>query len=171
MEKAAFLDKDGTLVDNSQYPDVIPSDILLDNVFEGLKNLQNKGYKLIIISNQPWIAKGRITKEEVDRIFFNIIEKMKNEGISILDYFYCPHQSSDNCECKKPKSGMFIEASEKHNLDLSESIIIGDMDADILAGKNLGMKTFLVLTGKGKESIDSLPDYIIENLNSIKEII
>ncbi|MGC9309206.1 MAG: D-glycero-alpha-D-manno-heptose-1,7-bisphosphate 7-phosphatase [Candidatus Nanoarchaeia archaeon] len=170
-EAVIFLDKDGTLVDNAGYPEKIPSDELLDNIIEGLRYLQDKNYKLIIISNQPWISKNKLTKQEVEQIFSNLINKLNKQGIKILDYFYCPHQSSDNCNCKKPKPGLIHQAINKYNIDLNHSYIIGDMDSDIALAKNLGIPSILVLTGRGRDFMHLSSDYVIENINQVKEIL
>jgi histidinol-phosphate phosphatase family protein len=173
MNSAIFIDKDGTLVDCKGYPEIIPVDKILENdVLEGLKYLQEKGYKLIIISNQPWIAKGRIAKEGIEEVFKSLVKKFHAKGIEITDYFYCPHQTSDNCECKKPKPKMIFDAAKKHDIDLQKSFFVGDMDKDVNAGKNAGIKTILVKTGKGKYFLDKVqPDFIIENLNAITTIL
>lgn len=173
MEKAIFLDKDGTLVDNSQYPREIPKDELLEkDILSGLRYLQNKRYKLFILSNQPWIAKKKMSEREAIEIFESVVAKLGKKGIKIDDYLYCPHQTSDNCECKKPKPFLVFRAAEKYNLDLNQSYIIGDMDLDILTGKNSNMKSILVLTGRGKEFKDIVQaDYVINNLNEISKIL
>jgi D,D-heptose 1,7-bisphosphate phosphatase len=171
MIPAIFLDKDGTIVDNSGYPEIIPSDEILKQAMEGLKYLQERGFMLIIISNQPWISKSKLTKEKVEDIFQSVKTKLEKLGITITDYFYCPHQHSDNCDCKKPKPGLILKAREKYNIDLEKSYIVGDMDSDILLGKNLNIKTILVKTGRGKDFLDTNPDFIIENLNSVKSIL
>jgi len=169
--KAFFLDKDGVLVDNSSYPK-IPGDHILENdILLGLKYIQEKGYKLIIISNQPWISKGLMSSEKVDKIFKSIIKKLEEKGIFIDDYSYCPHQTSDKCDCKKPKIKLGLEMASKHNINLKDSFVVGDMDSDINFGKNLGVKTVLVKTGRGKDFINYGADYIIENLNKIGEIV
>jgi D-glycero-D-manno-heptose 1,7-bisphosphate phosphatase len=170
-ERVFFLDKDGVLVDNSNYPPIIPSDNILEReILDGLKYIQEKGYKLIIISNQPWIAKGKRTQEEIEEIFINLKENFLSFGIKIDDYFYCPHQSSDNCECKKPKTGLIKKVLEKYQVDFTNSFMVGDMDLDILFGKNIGVKTILVLTGNGNDFKNSNPDYIIKNLNCVNKI-
>lgn len=173
MNKAFFIDKDGTIVDNSKYPKIIPSDeILEDKVIEGLRYLEEKDYKLIIISNQPWISKGKMSKDEVEDIFKSLVKKLKDKGIKIEDYFYCPHKNEDECLCRKPKPGMILKAAEKHNIDLEKSFMIGDTDKDIIAGKEAGIKTILVETGHDKKfkSIVS-PTYILKNLNEIARIL
>lgn len=173
MYKAIFLDKDGTLVDNSGYPEIIPKDKLLEeNILDGLRYMQEKEYKIFIFSNQSWIAKNMMSKYEVEQVFQNVVKKLKKQGIVIYNYFYCPHQKSDNCDCRKPKNKLILEAAKKHNLDLTKSYIVGDSDVDILAGKHSNMKTILVLTGRGKEFKDSVQaDYVINDLNAIKEVL
>lgn len=171
-DKAFFLDKDGVLVDNSWYPSIIPSDKILESdVLSGLKYIQERGYKLIIISNQPWIANGRKTQEEIEKTFINLKEKFLSFGIKINDYFYCPHQSSDKCECKKPKTGLIREVLKKYDINFLDSFMVGDTDLDIIFGKNIGVKTVLVLTGRGKDFQNSGSDYIIKNLNCVNKII
>lgn len=172
MNKAVFLDKDGTLVDNSNYPFVIPSDKLLKNILKGLKLIQEKGYELFIVSNQPWISKKKLSIKEVDKIFKSIILQLNEKGILIKDYIYCPHSSKDNCDCKKPSSKMIKQLANKHNICLKESFTIGDMEKDILAGNNSGTKTILVLTGNGKKFKDyTKATYILKNLDEISKII
>ena len=172
MNKICFLDKDGTLVDNSQYPDIIPSDkILKDDIIEGLKYLQEQGYKLIIISNQSWISKGRHTEEQTENIFKSLIKQLELYNIHIEAYFYCPHLRTMQCECKKPNNKLILDALKKYKGDSKKSLIIGDMDRDILAGKKSGIKTVLVQTGCGNQFLDCNPDHIIKNINQIGEII
>jgi D-glycero-D-manno-heptose 1,7-bisphosphate phosphatase len=171
MLKVFFIDKDGTLVDNSNYPEIIPSDELLPNVLDGLRLINRKNFKIIIVSNQPWISKGRADREEIERIFSSLINQLKKEEVIIHDYIYCPHKSLDNCNCKKPKTGMFEEMAKKHNIDVSSSYMVGDMDVDILAGKRIGAKTVLVRTGRGKDFENIGADFVIDNLNKIGEVI
>ncbi len=172
MNKICFLDKDGTLVDNSQYPEIIPSDKLLKNdVIKGLQLLQKQGYKLIIISNQSWISKGKHTIEKTKEIFESLISQLKEYNIIIEKYYYCPHTRSMQCECKKPNNILILEALKKYKGDPKKSLIIGDMDRDIIAGKRSGIKTVLVQTGCGKRFLECNPDHIIKNINAIGEVI
>jgi histidinol-phosphate phosphatase family protein len=112
-----------------------------------------------------------MSSEKVDKIFKSIIKKLEEKGIFIDDYSYCPHQTSDKCDCKKPKIKLGLEMASKHNINLKDSFVVGDMDSDINFGKNLGVKTVLVKTGRGKDFINYGADYIIENLNKIGEIV
>ncbi|HLD79131.1 MAG TPA: HAD-IIIA family hydrolase [Candidatus Nanoarchaeia archaeon] len=172
LHKAVFLDKDGTLVDNSQYPYVIPTDKLLAaEVVEGLLYLQQKGYKLFIVSNQSWISKRRLSQQQVEEVFQNLIATLGTHNVIISGYYYCPHRKTDNCDCRKPKTKLIELAAREHFIDLSQSFFIGDMDLDVATGKNSGMKTVLVLTGKGREYNSNLkPDFVIKNINHIKGV-
>lgn len=169
MNPAFFLDKDGTLVDNSEFPSIIPADKLLrECILEGLREIQKKGYKLIIISNQPWISKGKMTPEEVENNFRSVVGQLAKEGVYIDAYYYCPHQTSDNCECKKPKGKMILQAALENKIDLENSYMVGDGEIDIGAGKNAGVKTILVRTGLGKDYNSPLePDIIVQDINAI----
>jgi len=176
--KAAFIDKDGTLVEYRRYGENpsardILDDVLMENeILNGLIHLQNKGFKFIIVSNQPFVSRGNVTEKQMDGLFLDLILKLRVRGIEIFDCFYCPHQESDYCECRKPKAGMILDAAKKHDIDLTESFMIGDTDKDVLAGKSAGIKTVLVLTGEGEKFRNIVqPTHIVKNINEIINII
>jgi len=170
--KAFFIDKDGTIVDNSKYPDVIPTDeLLLQDILGGLRLIQNRGYQIFIVSNQSAIAKGRLSFSEVERIFQNIVKKLEKYNIQIRAYVYCPHKSEDNCECKKPKTQLIDKLVELYEIDRGESFVVGDMDKDVFLAKNAGIKSVLVKTGRGVDFMHTEPDYIISNLNEIWRVL
>jgi histidinol-phosphate phosphatase family protein len=173
MDKAFFIDKDGTLVDNSLYPTVIPSDDLLEkDVVQGLQYLQANGFKLIIISNQSWVAKGRLSHEEVENIFLRLRNRLAKHNIHITQHYFCPHQKGDNCSCRKPLIHNILAAAAKYNLDLSRSYMMGDMEEDVLAGKNAGLTTVLVQTGCGRQYASlTRPDFVIENVNAVWKVV
>lgn len=178
MEKAFFIDKDGTLTDYHGYSnpplasEVLYDRVLFDEVVDGLKHIQSKGYKLILISNQPFVSTGIVTKEQMDNLFNNLINSLKERGVSIDDFYYCPHGKNEGCFCRKPEPGMIIQAAEKHGIDLSQSFMVGDDKKDVLAGKNAGTKTVLVLTGVDRENSARInADHIVDNVNSLMEVI
>ena len=177
MEKAVFIDKDGTLVSYVPYSDpptreeVLDDKIMYSKVIEGLKHLRSKGFKLIVISNQPWISRKIVTEDEITIKFDELIEGFKKEGIVIDDYYFCPHQGSDGCDCRKPKAGLIKKAAVDHGIDLSASYFIGDSSKDILAGKNAKLSTIFVKTGSGIDGSLVSPDHTIENINGVIEIV
>jgi D-glycero-D-manno-heptose 1,7-bisphosphate phosphatase len=172
MEKkgAIFLDKDGTIVDSSMYPEVPRSDILTEHVIDGLKYLQEKGFALFIVSNQSWVSKGKISLQDAHSIFEEVIKKLSEHRIKIQDYIFCPHKTEDYCSCRKPRPGMILQLAKKHDLDLSKSYLIGDFDEDIETGKNAGVKTILTLTNS-QTHYNNSPDFIIKNLNEVRRIL
>ncbi len=148
MEKAVFLDKDGTLVDNSRYPDVIPTDeIYVDKTVRGLRALRDAGYRLFIISSQPWVARGRMTAGEVEDVFKNVVKKYLAHGVRIDGYGFCPHARSEGCRCKKPDTLLLERIADQYTIDTSASYFVGDMADDIRTGRNFGLQPVMVATG------------------------
>jgi len=143
--KAIFLDRDGVLnkaiVKNRKpYP---PSKIeefeILPGVFEAIQLLRDSGFKLIVVTNQPDVGRGVINIEIVEEINNLIIKQLKVDEI-----ISCFHDDSDNCECRKPKTGMILQAVKKWHIDLSISYLIGDRWRDIQTAKNIGLTSILI---------------------------
>lgn len=173
-QKAIFLDRDGTI---NVYKGFINNhkDIeLLPTVVDAIKKINDSGYLAIIISNQPVIARGEASKEDVDECFKKIETLLGEKGAYIDGVYYCPHHPHSgfigevkelkiNCECRKPKIGLIEKAQKDFNLDLNSCYMIGDTSVDIETGKNAGIKTILVKTGK-IEDITTKSDYIANDL-------
>lgn len=173
--KAVFLDRDGTLNEDPGYLGDPSKLVLFPDVFSSLSLLKNEyQFKLIVISNQSGVARGLITEENVRTINYEISKQLLKHKIIIDDFFYCIYHPDFNspkeCECRKPSPKMIYDAAEKHNLDLSKSYMIGDTSTDILTAINAGIKSILVKTGQGEESIsilqkaDYFPSFIANNL-------
>ena len=150
MNKAIFLDRDGTLIEEKNYLSNKKDIEFLDGTFEGLKKLQ-KDYLLIIITNQSGVARGYFDEEKVIEINNEINKQLLEHGVVITDIFYCPHHKdgiidkySIECSCRKPRTGLIDIAVKKYNIDLSKSYVIGDKDSDILLAKNAGCKSILI---------------------------
>lgn len=144
MKKAIFLDKDWTLVDNSMYP-LIATDDILPWVFEWLKWIKdNTDYLLFIVSNQSFISKWTMIREETEAVFKTLCFKLNQNWIKIEEYVYCPHKSWDNCDCRKPKTFLVDELVKKYWLSLSESFVIWDSCLDQGLAKNLWTKFIAV---------------------------
>lgn len=167
--KAVFFDRDGTLIVDPmgepprkpEYVKFFPTSII------ALKRLQEAGYKLFIISNQPDYMKGKATVAELEAVHNRFHALLVENEIQFSQYYYCFHRAEDTCDCRKPKD-YFIKVAEKDfNLDLSKSWMVGNRDTDILCGQNAGVSTILV-NGNGG---DSVPDYHVSNLWEVSEII
>lgn len=160
-QKAVFLDRDGTINRYVGFLKNIDDFELLDGVSDAIKIFRNLGYLIIIVTNQPVIARGEMTIEELEQVHKKMETLLGNEGTYIDDLFYCPHHPQKGfkgerleykveCECRKPKPGMLLEASRKYNINLSNSWMIGDCETDVEAGKNAGCKTCFLTKDRGK---------------------
>jgi D-glycero-D-manno-heptose 1,7-bisphosphate phosphatase len=137
MNKAVFLDRDGTINVEKNYLYKIEDFEFLPGVIEGLKLLQDAGYLLIIITNQSGIARGYYTEEDFNRLNNWMLNQLKENGVNISKVYYCPHLPDSpvekyrkDCDCRKPKLGMFLQAVVDYNIDLCKSFAIGDKIRD-----------------------------------------
>lgn len=191
MNRAVFLDRDGVINELIYYEEqgIIDSPFTVEQLKlfpwtgEVIKKLTDAGYKVVIVSNQPGIAKGYLSWET----FENIREKMKEEisrnGAFLDGEYYCFHHPDAkvdslrvNCECRKPKPGLLLQAGREMNIDLPQSWMVGDGLTDVQAGKSAGCKT--ILLGRMKcelchlmDKEDARPDDIALNLLDAVSII
>jgi len=167
--KTIFLDRDGVINKDTNYLYKIEDFQFVDGVFEACNHFQKLGFKIIIITNQSGITRGYFTENDYQNLTVWMLEKLKIKEIEILDIFHCPHTSESNCECRKPKPGMFIAAKNKHDINMKESWIIGDSERDITAASSAGItNTILVRSGHKIDEENSKARYF---LNSIKDTI
>ncbi len=160
--KAVFLDRDGTLIANSHYgsdPDEIE---LLDGVVEGLLKLRGAGYKLVLVSNQSGVARGYFDEAAVARVHNRLQRMLNRHGAALDGLEYCPHHPEGatspyavECACRKPAPGMLRRAARKHGVSLSASWMVGDIGADIEAGRRAGARTVII----GSEAAHRPPDF------------
>ena len=147
-EKTIFIDRDGTInkrPPKAQYVQKPEDFIWLNRAEEGIALLKKKGYRVLLVSNQPGIARGALTEKTLDEIHKKMQEDLrKDEGCEIDDLFVCPHNWDDGCDCRKPKPGMFYQAQKKYSLNLHNCIMIGDDERDIEAGNAAGCTCFQV---------------------------
>ena len=175
VKKAIFLDKDGTLIPDVPY-NVDPEKISLSqNTIDGLLALQEAGFVLLVISNQSGIAKGFFDEEALQHVAHKIISLLQQHGLRLAGFYYCPHHpESDmqsykiNCSCRKPKPGLFFEAASDHQIDLSQSWMIGDILHDVEAGHAAGCKAILINNGNETEwelNTARIPDAIVDDID------
>ena len=163
---AVFLDRDGVIIKEKNFL-IDPEEIdFYPGSIEALKKIDNIFAK-VIVSNQSGIARGYFTEKDL-KIFNLNLEKMMAEFFIRIDgWYYCPHGPDDDCDCRKPKTGMITKAVAELNLDLKQSWIIGDKSSDIKTGEIAGMKTILVKTGYGGNEPNAYnikPDYYADDL-------
>lgn len=176
-QKCIFLDRDGTI---NQHRGLIYKEedfVLEDSAVEAIRKINEAGWLAVVITNQPVVARGLCTIDEVENIHRKMSALLGAQGVFLDAVFYCPHHPDKGypgenpdykmpCSCRKPQIGMINEASEQYNIDLENSWMVGDTTVDIQTGKNAGIKTVLVLTGDAgsDKKYDVQPDFVCENI-------
>jgi len=168
VNRAVFLDRDGIIniaysIEGIPYPPrSIDSTILIDGIKELIDYLDEKGFIIIVVSNQPDVARGIQTKTEIRKITKYLSDKLPK----VKEFYYCFHDKDENCSCRKPKIGLLLLASMKYGIDLSKSWMIGDRWKDITAGKNAGCHTIFVDYNR-KEELTDKPDFTVKQVGEI----
>jgi len=155
---AVFLDKDGTLIDDIAY-NVDPRRIkLAPGAAEGLYLLVRRGYRLIVVSNQPGVALGIFPEHALRTVEARLRELLHDVGVPLAGFHYCPHlpagmvaEYAVPCTCRKPASGLLSHAAREHGVDLESSWMVGDILDDIEAGRGAGCGTVLIDNGNETE--------------------
>ncbi len=182
--KAVFLDRDDTLLDDPGYINHPNQVKLLPGVTDSLKLLRKMGYKLIIVTNQSAIARGIVNLDTLEQIHTHLHQLLKRDGASVDAIYFCPYHPQGviaeyrkDSEMRKPNPGMLLEAAKEHNIDLAQSWMVGDKYDDVAAGQKAGCKTILIKNSAKpvyKKLGDPMPDKeagsIREAVNIIKMI-
>lgn len=185
MNKAIFLDRDGTINVDKDYLSKIEDFEYLPGAIEGLKLLQDVGYKLIIITNQSGIARGYYTEDDFLKLNDWMIQDLKNCGVEISKVYYCPHHPEGiinkyriDCDCRKPKLGMYQKAIVDFGIDLSKSWAIGDKIRDSEICQTTDCRGYLISNLEKIDIIDAVKQGIYRNIeyaddlyNAAKEIV
>lgn len=153
---ALFLDRDGVINSYGSYIYKIKDFHFNNKIFELCRNFKKNGYKIIVVTNQAGVARKIFTEDDFHALNSYMLKKFQDHNIMIDGVFYCFHHpdfSDEECNCRKPKPGMLLEAIYKHNIDPRKSILIGDSNTDIEAGKNANVKHNLLI----KKNL--LPDF------------
>lgn len=145
MKKAVFLDRDGLInKERRDYVKSIEEFQILDNIPEAIKMLKEKGFLVIVITNQSAINRGLVTIETLNEIHNYFQKFLKENNTSIDDFYFCPHRPNENCQCRKPNPGMLIKAAQEHDIDMNQSFMIGNSLTDVQAAEKAGCKGILL---------------------------
>lgn len=145
----AFLDRDGTVIEERHYlrdPDEV---VLLPGVAAAMARLRAAGFLLVMVSNQSGVARGRMSLDDVARVNARMQELLAPDGATFDALLFCPHGPDDGCACRKPGTGMIDDFRARHSFDLAGSILVGDKDIDMDCARSAGLRGFLVTTGYG----------------------
>ena len=166
-QKALFLDRDGVINVEKDYLYKIDDFEFIDGIFDLCHYFLKNDYKIFVVTNQSGIARKYYNEEDFNRLSIWMLNEFRKRDILIEHIYYCPHHPdiSGECSCRKPKAGMILDARKDFNLDLKNSIIIGDKERDIEAGINAGIQesylysdTEKVFTSKATKIVKSLDE-------------
>jgi len=170
--KIVFLDRDGVINKEVGYLHKVADFEFIEGVFDACQYFQSLGYQVIIVTNQSGIERGYYTEEDFHIVTDWMLKQFKHNGIEVLDVFYCPHGPESDCSCRKPKPGMFIQADGKHHIDMSNSWMIGDKEADIQAANSAGISnTILVKSGHEINEESSKAKFILDSIKQVATIL
>ena len=172
LKNVVFLDRDGVI--NRDSPDYIKTweaFEFLPRSLDAIALLTREGFAVVVITNQSIIGRGMITPETLSRTHRLMTESVAAHGGRIHDILFCPHAPEDRCDCRKPAPGLVFKARDKHDIDLTRAVMVGDNAKDIECGRNAGCgRAILVKTGNGPKATEILsargirPDYIADDL-------
>lgn len=163
--RAIFLDRDGVLNravlrNGKPHPPPSVAELVITPGAKGmLGDLKARGYKLVMVTNQPDVSRGITTRETVDEINRTIASQLPIDHI-----FVCPHSDEDGCDCRKPKAGMLQEAADHHGIDLASSFMVGDSWRDVDAGHNAGCQAVLIDLGYEERQAHRPPEMRVQSL-------
>jgi D-glycero-D-manno-heptose 1,7-bisphosphate phosphatase len=152
MIKALFLDRDGIINVDHGYVYKKEEFEFVEDIFTVCLDAQNKGYEIFVITNQSGIARGKYTVDQFEQLSLWMVEEFKFKGIVISDVYHCPHHPDKglgkylkSCDCRKPEPGMLLLAEKEHNIDLDNSVFIGDKVSDMQAAERAGIENRIIL--------------------------
>lgn len=175
---AVFLDRDGTINEQMGYINHVTRFQMLPKAAQAIRLLNDNDIPVVVVSNQSGLARGYFPKKVLDEVHEKMNKALKDEGAYLDGIYYCPHHPEAKeeeyrkaCDCRKPKTGLFIQAAADLELDLTKSYVVGDRFSDMKAAANCGATGILVLTGYGRgdleyvgPELDIKPDHVAEDL-------
>ncbi|GAA6205755.1 D-glycero-beta-D-manno-heptose 1,7-bisphosphate 7-phosphatase [Thalassotalea sp. SU-HH00458] len=167
MNKALFLDRDGIINVDHGYVYQKENFEFTDGIFELCLEASNKGYKLIVITNQSGIGRGKYTVDQFKELTHWMTDQFKAKNIDIDDVYFCPHHPTKGineylkvCECRKPKPGLILKAAKKYDIDLKHSVFIGDKGSDMEAAAAAGINNRILLASQYDDNSHVKAQYI-----------
>lgn len=180
MYQACFLDRDGVLIEEEDYLCDPAKVRFCPGAVEAIRFAHDAGWKVILISNQAGLAKGRFQMADLKAVHTRLEELLAAEGVALDGYYYCPHHAkgtvpeyTQECPCRKPSPGMLLKAAQEHDLDLARSFMVGDRRTDLEAGVNAGCAAVaLVRTGYGAaQEVPVFPGVTVIDTENIGEAV
>lgn len=166
-QPTVFLDRDGTIIIDKHYLHDPAGVEFLPNALRGLRLMQEKGFRLVVVTNQSGVGRGLFTLEDAQACNDRLARMCREQGVEIAAFYLCPHEPEAQCDCRKPATGMIEQAAEDFDFDPAYCWVVGDKCADVNLGRNAEIRTMLVRTGKGLDTEmqkQCTPDLIADDL-------
>lgn len=156
-----ILDRDGVInYDSEEYIKSPDEWLPIPRSLEAIAHLNRHGYQVLIVTNQSGVARGYYDLDMLDSIHEKLMRELASVGGYIEEIFFCPHHPDEGCACRKPKPALFYQIEEKYPVNLTDTFFIGDSFADMKAALHVGLKPLLVLTGKGRQTLERYPEFL-----------
>lgn len=160
--KAAFLDRDGVINVDRAYVHHWEDFAFVPGAIEAMRDLQDAGYALVVVTNQSGIARGMYTEADFARLTERMLQHLQHAGVSVTAVYHCPHHPKGSvqpfavaCDCRKPEPGMILQAAREHGLSVADSLMVGDKPADMQAARAAGVGRAYLVRSDNKESVET----------------
>jgi D-glycero-D-manno-heptose 1,7-bisphosphate phosphatase len=168
---AVFLDRDGTIAEEVGYLNHASRFRMFPFAAAAIRRFNEAGLPVIVVTNQSGVGRGYFPETLIETVHELMRQQLAAEGARIDAAYYCPHTSAQNCDCRKPKTGMLERAAREHSLDLQRSVVVGDRHGDVELARNAGTRSILVRTGYGEGELawhgakwPAQPDFVAVDL-------
>ncbi len=155
LRPAVFLDRDGTLIEDRGYLREASEVVFYPETVEALTRLEQH-FLLFLVTNQPWVARGILTLDDVNRVNARVVSHLAEHGVTIAAVYVCPHERSEGCSCIKPNPYFLHQAAVEHGVDLRRSFTVGDHPHDVEFARAVGARGIYVRTGHGSKHLAEL---------------
>lgn len=174
-KRFVLLDRDGTINEEVDYV-LDPSElVLIPGATDALRELRSLGLGIVVVTNQSPVGRGWLTWEQLDEIHQRLLDLLREADVEVESVYTCPHTPQDECDCRKPRTGMALRAAEEHGFRLSEAFVLGDHATDMQMGRAVGATTILVRSGHGQEELergaDAWADHVVADLRAAAAVI
>jgi len=176
--RTLFIDRDGTLNRNPSRGAFVwrwEDWRFLDHAEEALRRFSRGGYAIIVVSNQSGVGRGLYTAADVDNLHERVRRVLLQRGVEVAGFYYCPHLSADNCECRKPRPGLLFRAAAQLDIDLQQSIFAGDAARDVEAGRRAGTRTAFIYgdayPDQRTPAMAARPDFVARDLLELHDLV